>query len=538
VFAAVAALVLVAAACGNGSGRSGGASGRTLVFSAEGELKGFNPAVTRTGGQVAADVAQNILFYGSKATPTFGLDFVGLEHPPTIVSTSPQVVEYVIAKDAVWSDGTAVSSEDLRYYWEQATRPENGVDVSPSYEDMTRLEVTGPKSVRATFAEPVSYENYARYWGAVPQAAYVKAHGKWETALDDAPGPSAGPYMLDGWDKGVSLTLVRNPKWWGAKKPGLDRIIFRFRDGAKSLREALSSGEVDMAAPQADPVVLADVKDLIQAKGSQRVRVEKGASADWEVLTLNTQGLLSDVRVRRAVAMAIDRDAIAAVAVKPVVASAKPLGNFVFMPNQPTYEAHDAAYFPPDRVAAARSLLAEAGWTQSGASWTKGGKRLELTLSTTPGQTIRVEQMDLIRDQLGRVGIATTRDDCPIACLRTRMAGPGPFDITGFGWSGGVAATSTIKAIYGTGSPLNFGKWSNTRFDDLMKAAVSEPDPQRQASLANQADRLLWEDLPALPLYEKPGVLIVRDRFVGPGVNGGGDGVFWNSQEWTVKAGK
>jgi len=521
--------MLVAGACGGG----GGGAGRTLVFGAEGELKGFNPAVSRTAGPVTADVAQNLFFYASKATPTFGLDFVGLERPPAIVSTNPQVVEYVIKQEAVWSDGTPVSSEDLRSYWEQVTNPDNDVDLSPSYEDMTKLEVTGPKTVRATFAgAPVSFENFARYWAAVPQATYVKAHGKWDSALDAAPGPSAGPYMFDSWQKGVSLTLVRNPKWWGAKKPGLDKIVFRFLASATSLIDALSGGEVDMVAPQADPDVLS------RAKGLPQVRVDRGASADWEVLTLNTQGVLADVKVRRAVAMAVDRDAITAVAVRPIVDTAKPLGNFVFMPNQPAYEAHDAAYFPPDRLAAARGLLTEAGWTQSGGGWTKAGKRLELTLSTTPGETIRVEQMDLVRDQLAKVGIAATRDDCPIACLRQRMAGPGPFDITGFGWRGGVGAASTVRAIYGTGSPLNFGKWSNPRFDDLMKSAVSETDPQRQASIANQADRLLWEDVPALPLYEKPGVLIVRDRFDGPTVNGGGDGVFWNSQEWTVKAGR
>lgn len=520
------ALALLAVACGGGSG----ASGRTLVFGVEGELKGFNPAVSETGGPAISSVVENIFFYASKATPTFGLDYVGLERPPAVVSTNPQVVEYVINSDAVWSDGTPVSSEDLRYYWEQVTNPDNAADVGVGYELVSKLDVTGPKSVRATFSNP--YADYGTLWEAVPQAAYVKAHGKWATALDSAPGPSAGPYMLDSRDKGVSVTLVRNPKWWGAKKPGVDRIVFRFLASSTSLIDALSRGEVDMIAPQADPDVLA------RAKGLSHVRLETGASPDWEVFTLNTQGVLGDVKVRRAVAMAIDRDAIVAVAVKPVVASAKPLGNFVFMPNQPAYEAHDAAYFPPDRVAAARGLLLDAGWTQGGGGWTKAGKRLELTLSTTPGQPIRVEQMDLARDQLAKVGIATVRDDCAFACLRARMTGTGPFDITGFGWSGGVAAASTIKAIYGTGSPINFGKWSNSRFDDLMKAAVSESDPARQAALANQADRVLWEDLPALPLYEKPAVLIVRDRFVGPNVNGGGDGVFWNSQEWTVKAGK
>ena len=74
------------------------------------------------------------------------------------------------------------------------------------------------------------------------------------------------------------------------------------------------------------------------------------------------------------------------------------------------------------------------------------------------------------------------------------------------------------------------------RFDELIRSAVVEADPARQAALANQADQVLWDELPALPLYQKPNLVILRDRFVGPTPNGGGDGVFWNSQEWAAKA--
>jgi peptide/nickel transport system substrate-binding protein len=319
--------------------------------------------------------------------------------------------------------------------------------------------------------------------------------------------------------------------WWGATRPALDRIVFRFLASSASLIDALANGEVDLITPQANVDLLA------RARATPGLLVRLGASADWEAVTYNTRSpVLSDPLVRRAIASAIDRNAVVDVAVKPISSTAAPLGNFVFMPNQAgVYQPHDAAYARPDPAATER-LLGQAGWTRAGGGWTKEGETLRLTLSTTPGEPTRVEQMDLIRSQLEKVGIAVTRDDCVISCLRQRMAGPGPFDITGFGWTGGVSAASTIKAIYETGSSRNFGKWSSPRFDELIRSAVVEADPARQAALANQADQVLWDELPALPLYQKPNLVILRDRFVGPTPNGGGDGVFWNSQEWAAKA--
>lgn len=533
----VVALALVFSACSGGGGGGGGPSskktttGGTLVYGADGDLKGFNPGTSKTGGLLTTNVAENIFFYAAKATPQFTLDFVGLDRPPAVVSTNPQVVEWVINKDARWGDKSPVTSEDLRYYLEQVTNKANDVDVGAGYDQITKFEVTGEKSVRATFASP--FADYATLFEAVPQAAFLKAQpGGWNTGLDASPGPSAGPYMVGTWNKGESLTLVRNPEWWGAKKPGLDSIVFRFFAAGPPSVDALANNEIDMMTPSsADPDVLS------RARATPGVDVVDGPSANWEVLTFNTRNSpLADPLVRRAVALAIDRNAIVNAVVKPVSAAAKPLGNFIYMPNQPTYQAHDGAYVRAD-PAGARKLLAQAGWAQAGDGWTKDAAPLKLTLSTTTDAP-RVAQMDLVASELKTVGIATTRDDCALACLRQRMTGAGPFDVTGFGWTGGLAAVSSVRSIYQTGSSKNFGGWSSPRFDDLMKSAVVETTPERQAEIANQADQVLWDELPGLPLYQKPNVLIVRSRFSGPVVNGGGDGVFWNSQDWTVKPGK
>ncbi|MBW3651498.1 MAG: hypothetical protein KY458_13110, partial [Actinobacteria bacterium] len=128
-------LSLVAAACGGGNDTDQEAKsddteeatetkieerapGGTLVYGADQEPTGFNGNTSKDNGTSVKNVIENLFYYAVKATPDFGLDYIGLDEEPKVISESPQVIEWNIHKDAVWSDGTPVTTADIKYFWE------------------------------------------------------------------------------------------------------------------------------------------------------------------------------------------------------------------------------------------------------------------------------------------------------------------------------------------------------------------------------------------------------------------------------------
>lgn len=557
--ALLAALSLVAAACGggNGTGEDAGsdredtrseakiedrAPGGTLVYGADQEPTGFNGNTSKDNGTSVKNVIENLFFYAVKATPEFGLDYVGLEGEPEVISESPQTVEWVINKDAVWSDDTPVTTADIKYFFEtmEAKDPAKVTEENPEgyihdvashvgYEQITKLEVVDDKTFRATF-EP-TYGDFRGLWFDIPQAKFMQSQpGGWDTGLDNNPGPSAGPYVFKEYNKGESLTLERNPKWWGKVKPTLDTLVFRFLPESTTQPDALRNNEVDFIYPQPQLDLVDQVKQLTD------VRSEIGFGPIFEHLTFNFQNeFLKDLAVRKAIAHGVDRNAIVEALMKPFSNEASRLDNRVLMSNQEGYEANGREYQKPDQAKAEKALT-DGGYTKGADGfYAKDGKKISVRLSTTAGNQLREQQGELIKAQLARVGIEIRIDNSPSKVLFGDRLPAGDFDIANFAWVGSVFPLSGAKQIFETGTDSNYGKYSNPEFDKLAKEAAAELDDEKQLDLANQEDVIMWKDLPNLPLYQKPTFLAVRNKFVNVRDNTTLEGPFWNSETFGLR---
>lgn len=552
-------LSLVAAACGGGGDTgdagtdSGGettteakieerAPGGTLVYGADQEPTGFNGNTSKDNGTSVKNVLENLFFYAVKAKPDFGLEFTGLDGEPKVVSESPQTVEWVLNKDAVWSDGSPVTTDDIKYFFDtqEAKDPSKVTEENPKgyihdvashvgYDQITKLDVVDKKTFRATFDPP--YSDFRGLWFDIPQAKFMQAQpGGWDTGLDNNPGPSAGPYMFKEWKKGESLTLERNPKWWGKVKPTLDTLVFRFLPESTTQPDALRNNEVDFIYPQPQLDLVDQVKQLTD------VRSEIGFGPVFEHLTFNFQNeFLKDVAVRRAIAHAVDRDAVVQALMKPFSDKASRLDNRVLVSNQDGYKANGKEYQKAD-TAAAEKALTGAGYTKGADGfYAKDGKKVSLRLSTTSGNALREQQGELIKAQLAKVGIDIRIDNSPSRVLFGTRLPEGDFDIANFAWVGTPFPLSGSKQIYETGADSNYGKYSNPEFDKLAKQAAAELDADKQLDLADQQDVVMWKDLPNLPLYQKPTFLGVRNKFVNVRDNSTSEGPFWNSQTFGLR---
>lgn len=516
------------------------AAGGTLVYAADQEPTGFNGNTSKDNGTSVKNINENTLFYAVKAQPDFTLDFVGLEQEPEVVSESPQTIEWQIKKEAVWSDGTPVSSEDMKSFFEtiEAKDPSKVVpDENPKgyvhdvadhggYDQISKFEAVDEKTFRVTF-DPV-FADFRRLWTDVMQAKFLKAQaGGWDTGMDADPGPSAGPYIFKEYKKGESLILEKNPKWWGEDKVTLDTIVFRFLPESTTQPDALRNNEVDMIYPQPQLDLVDQVKQLTD------VRSEVGFGPSFEHLTFNFKNeFLKDLAVRKAIAHGVDRLAIVEALMKPFSDKAARLDNRVLVATQKGYKANGKDYQKAD-PAKAEKALTSAGFAKGpDGIYAKDGKKLSLRLSTTTGNQLREQQGELIKAQLAKIGIEIVIDNSPSTVLFNERLPGGDFDIANFAWIGTPFPLSSSKQIYETGGASNYGQYSNAEFDKLAKKAASELDAGKALDLADQEDTLMWGDLPNVPLYQKPTFLAVRNKFVNIRDNSTSEGPFYNSQQW------
>jgi peptide/nickel transport system substrate-binding protein len=324
---------------------------------------------------------------------------------------------------------------------------------------------------------------------------------------------------------------VRNDRYWGGPAR-LDAVIFRFLKDAAVGPDALGNREVDVLYPQPQ-------LDLLQ-----RLRRIPGATVhatfglNFELLAFNLRNdFLRDVRVRRAIAKAIDRADLVRRTVGQFQPGAAVLNNRVWLPGQPPYRDHGrlAGYASVD-VAGARTLLEDAGFRPDpDGIYVRQGKRLSLTLSTTAGNALREDQAVLIQDQLRAAGIDVRPESIPANVLFGERLPTGNFDMVNASLVGSPFVVGVTAARYASSSNFNVSKYSSPEVDRLLDEAEAEFDGARYAELTNQVDELLWQDLPNLPLYQRPALLAVAEGVENVRDNPWGPGPTWNIHEWAVR---
>jgi len=534
-------------ACGGGdeapAGEDGGSSGAgageraeggIITYAADQEPTGFNGNTSKDNGTSVKNVIENLNYFAVKINPDLTLDFIGLESAPTLVSEDPQIVEWKIKEEAVWSDGTPVTTADIQYHHESRIDPANDVASRIGHDQITQFEAVDDKTFRATF-EP-KYSEYEALWGdGIFQAAFAKAQpGGWNTGLDTNPGPSAGPYLFEegAFVPGESLTLVKNDQWWGEDTPTLDSIVFRFLPESTTQADALRNQEVDLIYPQPQLDLVEQVQQL-----EPDVVSEINFGPTFEHLTFNLANpVLAELPVRQAIAHAVDRNLIVERLMKPFSADASRLDNRVFMSNQDGYVAGGEEYAEQD-LEAAKALMEGAGWALgSDGVYAKGGQRAAFRLTTTAGNALREQQLELVRSQLAEAGMEATIDNCPSTCVFSERLPEGNFDIANFAWVGGATPINGVTQLYTTGSDSNYGGWTNPEWDALGVQALSELDPATRIEFGNQLDAILWDEMVVLPLYQKPTFIANTSNAVGIEDNSSNEGPFWNSQVWGVKS--
>ena len=427
-----------------------------------------------------------------------------------------QVITYDLNPKARWSDGTPLDFRDFQALWRacRGRDPAYQITTSTGYERIESVRRgTNDRQVVVTFARP--FGEWRGLFSPLYPAKAITGPAAWNHAWVGRIPITAGPFRPERIDRTAgTLSIVRDRRWWG-RRAKLDRVVFRYlaRD---AMPGAFAGGEIDSFDAGADA---AAYRRAEQVPGTV---VRRAAGPDFTQLTFNGAApALTDVNVRRAVAMAIDRQAIARSALAGLDAGpVRLLNDHAFVNTQEGYRDNAGAYDP----AQAGRLLDQAGWRRAGTVRRKSGTPLTLRYVYPASAAASRQSGELMRVMLGRVGVRLEPRPVPDSEFFDRYLIPGAYDLAPFSWIGGPFPISGLEPIYGrphgTDPRQNVARVGSPQLDAVLRRATGELNETRARRYANEADRMIWAEVHSLTLYQRPEIVPTRRTLVNWGAFG------------------
>jgi peptide/nickel transport system substrate-binding protein len=439
-----------------------------------------------------------------------------------------QVVTYRINPKAVWGDGTPITEADFEAQWRalNGTNKDFRTPFTQGYSQITAVAPgRDPHEVLVTFGQP--YADWRGLFSPLFPAALNKDAQTFNNGWVTGTATSAGPFVFQSQDvPGKTVTLVRNPRWWG-QTPRLYSIVYRAVGSDPNAQlDALSKGQVDFVG------ISPNTEQLRKGQGISDAVERKWAGPTFRQLTMNgTSPTLSNANVRKAIALAIDRPAIAKGLLDPLGVPDASLDNHIFMTNQHGYQANagDLAKADPAKAGA---LLDQEGWKLAGGDRSRNGQPLSIRLVIPDSLAEAAQEAGLIKTQLKGVGVTVEVQPVPSQRFFDTFVTKGDFDMALFSWQGTVFPISSNYPIYQNPTPQggpqpgnvdihqNYARIGSPAIDALFAKASAEPDPQRAIALGNQIDTEIWKEVHSLTLYQRPQLVFQKKTLANFGAFG------------------
>jgi ABC-type oligopeptide transport system substrate-binding subunit len=488
-----------------------GASAESLARrSATGEPQTLDPQLWAYGqdGNIAQDLFQGLTTLDPRA------DVVPGQAESWAISPDGRTYTFKLRRNLQWSDGRAISSADFLWSFRRLFDPStaspavallyvirNGKDVNRGAKPVSTLGVTAPDpyTLVLELEHPAPYLLDLLVHRAFPVPRHViEKHGREWTRPQNI--VSNGAFRFGEWRPGSHVRLVRNPRFHAAASVRLDAIHHVPIEDPKSAVVRYRAGELDVAV-----TLPSDQIDDLRRNFRDQLRLV--TQIGLEYLAFNTRrGATADVRVRRALSMAIDRDLIVARitrAGEPPAWCMVPLG----VVNYPQRGCADFAGQPQaQRVAEARRLLGAAGYGPS--------KPLVLRFRVNNSDTQRKIALAII-SMWQPLGVRVELIGTEMKAHQQAVA-QGDFDVARGAWYGEDRdALSFLRLLDARAPALNISGYSNVEYQRLLDAADATADLVARASFLQRAEALAMREQPVAPVH-----VYVSRRLVSPRVQG------------------
>ncbi|MET9923015.1 ABC transporter substrate-binding protein [Streptomyces sp. NPDC006435] len=417
----------------------------------------------------------------------------------------PRTLVYTLRPGVRFHDGTTMTADDVVASLKRQMEPAVGSAWASAFKNVETIEKTGPLEVTLRLSRPdvLLHEMMAASPGTIESAAYLKKAGKdYGTAKGGV--NCTGPFALDEWSRGDSVTLKAFPGYWDRSlAPRTKSVRFTFIEDPAARANAFLSGT-------ADGGYMVPSSALAQLRDSGKGKVYFGPNTTTAGLAvLDLKGTLGDVRVRRALSMALDREEIVKAAAGGVGTPAKApaaRGAWALVPDR-TDKYFDALPEPEYDIAAAKKLVQEAG---------AEGKRVTLVTSTlAPEISVVANAVQGAGRQIGLdVQLKSVSPDAYSSIFVDPSARAG-LDLVITNGYDNTPDPLEFYQLLRTGDFGNYGNYSNPEFDAAFDRANAEPDPAKRADLTAELQRIALRDLPSIPVYEAPYSVFLGNRITG-----------------------
>jgi peptide/nickel transport system substrate-binding protein len=441
-----------------------------------------------------------------------------LAEEPKLVTSPKQVVTYKISPKAVWSDGQPITSSDYKYTWDQI---KNGTDIydRTGYGDIESVDDSAPGTAVVTFAKP--YAKWRALFGG--QYGIYPSHllqGKDRNGeMKDGYTWSGGPWKIEKWDKGVSVTLLPNDKYWG-DKPKLDRVVFKFITDTAAEFQAFKAGEVQGIYPQPQIATI----DAIKAGGLDATQIVSTNTANFESLWLNnSKAPLDSKAVRQALAYSLDRDAIVKALFGGVdVNEALQSLQAPILSRFSDTEAFGGYKKDLDKV---KNLMTGDGWAKGGDGiWAKGGQRATIVIKSTQGNKRRELTEQVLQQQLKEAGFELTIANEKSGDLFGSTLPKGDYQMALYAQvntdldpsSCNIFCSKNIPTEANGNSGNNWTRTSDPEIDKQLEQVDSNLDEDARQKAGKAADKVLADIATSIPLDPLPNISLISKKVVGP----------------------
>ncbi len=404
--------------------------------------------------------------------------------------SDPKTLVLTLRDGVTFQDGTLVDADAVKFNLDRAISDKNS-KIASDLATVDAVEATGPLEATVHLKQPDAsiVLTLADRAGMLASPTAVK---KWGADYSQHP-VGAGAYVFDKYAANDQLVLQKNKDYWQPGKPFLDTITFKYFADQQTANNALQ-------ARQADVVLNADLADVSTLKAMSGVQVHSAPSLLTDGCYLNfSRAPFDDVNARRAVAVAIDREALNksyAFGLAVPTSSIFPKGYWA------ADDKLDATFgYDPEQ---ARDLLAEAGHSD-------GLKITGLAFQDT-GEVRRAE---IIQEQLKKVGIDMKLEVFDAATVAKKFFTDKAADIVCASWSGRPDPSQTAGSLLSSTSFYNAGGYAAPGMPEALSAAAAGQTAADRAAALSKVSGLNQQYVVWLPLLSEPNITAVSDKVQG-----------------------
>lgn len=413
------------------------------------------------------------------------------------VSPDGKAYTFIIRKNAKWSDGTPLTADDFVYSYERLLNPKTGgkyaslMYVLKNAQAYNTGKITDPKLLGVTAKDPqtlvleleypapyLTYLTSFHTFYPVPRQAIEKNGNAW-TRPENFVGN--GPFVMKEWTPHKSILAVKNPTYWDVANVKLDGIRFWPIEDQETAVKLFEDGQLDIAW------YLPTVK-IPALRTRPEYHREPWFATEYYWVNIHDP-VLKDPRVRRALALAIDRKTLSE---KFLYGLTVPLGTVTAIGTPNYTPPANALTFNP---AEAKKLLAEAGIKDPSAV------TVEIMYNTKDENKTVAQVVQQMWKQ--NLGITVTLRNQEWKSYVKDMTQKNYSGLCRSGWIGDFPDAITFLDMFASNNQMNNGYWKSPKLDELVAAANQESNVQKRAQIMQQIEQILLTELPTIPIFQK-----------------------------------